>query len=449
MAATTTTSLHTLSFDAASLLGLDTYSHCVGYAPSTNRRCYNPISKADQANACRRFRTLPHLANDPAALYDEVEELAHLCLCKRNHQSQIGVVAGMWVNAIQADFDRQRQRHARRAPQPVSTPSPAPQTGRQRLHPAANSLWEITLPTAQDVRSTTVASLANRNAAALDALIKSLESIRAVILAAQAQQSPPSAVSTHAVAQETSSAGRAATASATADTGGLPRTGTASSPAVTAPRPVQASAVPMTTIRLRSTQTNTTAVSIIPPLPTSAVPAARIAQTLAPPPPAAQIPATVPPARTHAQATTLARSPSSPTPQRHIIPFNQHCAICLDRHTDPVRTPCGHFYCRECITTWLSNHSTCPEDRRRLSTTQLTPVRLLRRRSVEGECPICYEEIEGGEGQREEGTVFCRAGCGQNFHAACFGRWRQASGENGGGESGVVRCPFCRMRWED
>lgn len=38
------------------------------------------------------------------------------------------------------------------------------------------------------------------------------------------------------------------------------------------------------------------------------------------------------------------------------------CAVCCDAPTDPVRTVCGHTFCRACITTWLSDygHDTCP-----------------------------------------------------------------------------------------
>ncbi len=42
-------------------------------------------------------------------------------------------------------------------------------------------------------------------------------------------------------------------------------------------------------------------------------------------------------------------------------------------------------------------------------------------RPVEGECPICYEEMvaQAGGGRRGEGITFCMT-CGNNMHTGCF-----------------------------
>ncbi|KAK4103557.1 hypothetical protein N658DRAFT_389942, partial [Parathielavia hyrcaniae] len=40
-----------------------------------------------------------------------------------------------------------------------------------------------------------------------------------------------------------------------------------------------------------------------------------------------------------------------------------------------------------------------------------------KRKPVEGDCPICFCELEG------EAVVWCRAACGQNVHKGCFETW--------------------------
>ncbi len=42
------------------------------------------------------------------------------------------------------------------------------------------------------------------------------------------------------------------------------------------------------------------------------------------------------------------------------------------------------------------------------------------RRTIEGECSICCEDLSDGE------TTWCRAQCGQNFHADCMSLWHAA-----------------------
>ncbi|KXZ54207.1 hypothetical protein GPECTOR_5g30 [Gonium pectorale] len=65
-------------------------------------------------------------------------------------------------------------------------------------------------------------------------------------------------------------------------------------------------------------------------------------------------------------------------------------------------------------------------------------------RPVEGDCPICYEEMVAGAGRGAEAITFC-ASCGNNMHRECFSRWA-ASKRSGGSQ---VTCVYCRAPWQD
>lgn len=69
------------------------------------------------------------------------------------------------------------------------------------------------------------------------------------------------------------------------------------------------------------------------------------------------------------------------------------------------------------------------------------------RKPLEGDCPICFEEMEA----QGEAIVWCKAACGQNIHQQCFEMWaatkRQQAG-TGDGDKVDVTCPYCRSVWE-
>ncbi|KAL1797512.1 hypothetical protein ACET3X_004118 [Alternaria dauci] len=58
------------------------------------------------------------------------------------------------------------------------------------------------------------------------------------------------------------------------------------------------------------------------------------------------------------------------------------------------------------------------------------------RKPIEGECPICYDELG-----RNEAIVYCKSSCGNNVHKACMQNWVAAS-------KGKATCPYCRAKWE-
>ncbi|KAL2758396.1 hypothetical protein ACRALDRAFT_1075012 [Sodiomyces alcalophilus JCM 7366] len=62
-----------------------------------------------------------------------------------------------------------------------------------------------------------------------------------------------------------------------------------------------------------------------------------------------------------------------------------------------------------------------------------------RRKPVEGDCPICFTELNA---KSSESIVWCRAACGQNMHRSCFKMWAKVKRQ-------AVNCPFCRSPWQE
>lgn len=52
---------------------------------------------------------------------------------------------------------------------------------------------------------------------------------------------------------------------------------------------------------------------------------------------------------------------------------------------------------------------------------------------IEGDCPICHEELQ----PRVKEVVFCTSTCGGNIHADCLTQWLRKK----------LECPLCRTTW--
>ena len=54
------------------------------------------------------------------------------------------------------------------------------------------------------------------------------------------------------------------------------------------------------------------------------------------------------------------------------------CSVCMDVLENPLQAPCQHTFCKQCISQWLNRgNNTCPEDRQRLSLSELKPPRII------------------------------------------------------------------------
>ncbi|XP_017259555.1 E3 ubiquitin-protein ligase TRIM21-like [Kryptolebias marmoratus] len=90
------------------------------------------------------------------------------------------------------------------------------------------------------------------------------------------------------------------------------------------------------------------------------------------------------------------------------------CSICLDVFTDPVSTPCGHNFCKPCITQHWDSHSSC-------------------------QCPICKKVFQTRP--QVEVNTFIRELVAQFRHEA--EQKTSSSSEQQAAEPGEVPCDVC------
>jgi len=62
----------------------------------------------------------------------------------------------------------------------------------------------------------------------------------------------------------------------------------------------------------------------------------------------------------------------------------------------------------------------------------------VKRRPVDGDCPICYEAMS-----ETENLVWCQSACGNNMHTECFKQWQTAKKSKD-----EVTCVYCRTPWK-
>ncbi|OAK95955.1 hypothetical protein IQ06DRAFT_297459 [Phaeosphaeriaceae sp. SRC1lsM3a] len=58
------------------------------------------------------------------------------------------------------------------------------------------------------------------------------------------------------------------------------------------------------------------------------------------------------------------------------------------------------------------------------------------RKPIEGECPICYDELD----PEKDVIVYCKSSCGNNVHRDCMQMWIAVASKK-------ATCPYCRAAW--
>ncbi|XP_068616681.1 RING finger protein 151 [Brachionichthys hirsutus] len=108
------------------------------------------------------------------------------------------------------------------------------------------------------------------------------------------------------------------------------------------------------------------------------------------------------------------------------------CCVCRDVLERPLQAPCEHAYCSACISSWLVNHQTCPEDRLPLDAGSLKPLSRYMRNDLHRLQMRCANARQGCEvvcslerlHAHEDECEFAFTSC---FNAGCpvqVERWR-------------------------
>lgn len=347
----------------------DTFT-CVGFAPSKSRRCQCLIAKANQDIAESIVRSLPGLLGDHAALQCQLRELATRALCVQWHREQAHKVSRDWYFRIVEEL---RHRNA--------TPTPAHNRRQsQALPPAA--------PPQRTPESITLSS--------------TLTLTSAISLTTTDSTQP--GISTldriMALANEI----------ATATTSPFARAEIEVDQTILSDPVIEPSA---TDHPASATQTNASTRSDEVTQADSRTAAS----------PGTEARAAPQDARHHEHAHDTLQPPTVTSSE------DDTCYICYLPYDDPHRTPCGHTFCRECISQWLGNNSTCPYDRRRLLLEDLVAVQPVVEEQTS--CIICFEECNEPS----------RTPCGHVFCRGCITQWLR---------NGTQRvCPYDRRPLEE
>lgn len=90
--------------DLSESLGVhpDIESHCIGFAVSRGRRCRNPISAANRNHACSLLVEGTRRLAAGQSVDSQLDAVAPLLLCKKNHQRQASELTARWKREIRS-----------------------------------------------------------------------------------------------------------------------------------------------------------------------------------------------------------------------------------------------------------------------------------------------------------------------------------------------------------
>lgn len=419
-------------WDPEAVLKLSLDSRCIAWAPTMGRKCRNPIA---QANTHRFEMLLADMAAqqpNPEELRPDLECLAYYGLCSRNHRCEVQSMVERWVRSLEEAFrgdtgrmDGQVDLTARRIRQRPGFSNSITSVVYDAVHPPNNA----TGIAPSDTEATARAGIQQQFAAMQQMLRDAERRIEELSARQVANENRP---------QSTSHISR-----------------------------VSASIVPS----LASSRVSSTASGLRgsrPALTTTSSEMRRptAANTRSSPSASSSASSGVPSRATSSPAVSEASprsTPSTPIPRctrshARRLPFDDECPICQDGNllsqyesSEVVwcRSSCGKSLHKTCLEEWRRQSVifTCPfcrGDWDEGSNCDACDVVHVRRRTIEGDCAICCEDLKQAE--PEEGNadlVWCRDGCGQSVHRDCFDSWREHCVAVGSEAS----CVNCRASW--
>ena len=130
---------------------------------------------------------------------------------------------------------------------------------------------------------------------------------------------------------------------------------------------------------------------------------------------------------------------------------NLVCSVCCEVFNEPMRTECGHLFCRGCITEWLNIKPDCPECRAHMGSLSVDRLATSLVANLPGHCPLRASGCTwvGKRGQRTAhlsrdcpcAHVHCpNKGCTAEVPRSELVAHLRSCGS--GSSGGLVECPF-------
>lgn len=100
---------------------------------------------------------------------------------------------------------------------------------------------------------------------------------------------------------------------------------------------------------------------------------------------------------------------------------------------------CNRMYDIRSINNYINDHNILQQFIQddlacKLNRLQLEPKKEVEQKTIEDNCPICFEEMN-----KSDNIVYCKYVCGKSLHKECFEKWNTVKSN---------QCVYCRGKWD-